>query len=176
MPLAENRHRTPKEPLRTLCHGCLEPDSGPSRAGRRFLGAAIPERLQPQDVERPGEVVGQRHQAPLAPHLGQAPHQEVVPAGPAFQRAERVLHQGAALAHHAGVGLHAPPVGLPQRVVLVAPDLAVGGLGGDAAIPQRTTAAIRLRTDIALDRAAVLGSGLAAALEAAINDWIASRL
>ncbi len=50
----------------------------------RVLGAVIPERLPAENVQYPREVVRQRHQAPLAAHLDQPPHEEMVPSGPAL--------------------------------------------------------------------------------------------
>jgi len=75
----------------------LKPHFGLLCATGRILGAVIPECLQTENVEHPREVVGQGHQAPLAAHFGQTPHQEMVPAGEALQRTERVLHQRTAL-------------------------------------------------------------------------------
>jgi len=103
-------------------------------------------------------------QAPFPTDFLQSPHQEMVPAGPALQRAERVFHHRTATALFAvpRVDLHAFPVALQHRLVSVPIGFAAGGLGGDATLFQRAVAAMRLGAGVALDQAPALQSRFAA--------------
>jgi len=82
--------------------------------------AMIPLCLKAQDVQHPREVVTQDHQAELATALVQAAHQEVVRPGPAFECAEGVLGQLAALLHAPARRCHPQAVPFDGGLVLPA--------------------------------------------------------
>src|SRR5204862_7914176 len=101
-----------------------------------------------EDVQHAGEVVAERHQAPLAAHLVKAAHQEVAVTGPAFERAERMLDQAGTLAHPCPGLLHPRAMTLDHRFMLPAIDRAPWLLVRQAALAQRTGVTDRLQADI----------------------------
>ncbi|MEA2948773.1 MAG: hypothetical protein QOI40_4103, partial [Alphaproteobacteria bacterium] len=102
--------------------------------------------VEPDDVEHAGEVVAQRHQAPLAAHLVEAAHEEVAIAGTAFERAEGMLSEGGPAPHYsAGFGpRHPRAMAVDYGLMLPAMDLASSSLVGEAPRANRTGTADRL--------------------------------
>src|SRR6266404_1843692 len=87
-------------------------------------GQARAELVEAEDMEQAGKVVAERHQAPFAADLVEPADQEVAIAGPAFERAERMLCQRLAPSHHAlAASLHARPVPLDHVFMHPALDL-----------------------------------------------------
>ena len=57
-------------------------------------GEIVPQAVDADDVQNAGEIVAERHQAPLAAHLGKAAQQEVAIADTALQGTKRMLGHG----------------------------------------------------------------------------------
>src|ERR1700761_4302185 len=85
------------------------------------------EALEAENVEHAGEIVAERHQAPFATNLFEAADQEVLIAGAAFERPERMLDDGGASAHQFGrtFARHPLAVAVENLFVLPTADAAV---------------------------------------------------
>src|SRR4051812_46356439 len=122
-------------------------ENGPGEGGERQFGRqnalfggpgcqSGDEAVKAEDFNRPRKIVAQGHEVPLAAHLGEAAHEEVAIAGATFERAEGVLGQTCAPAHHVGGILHSHAVPLKYVLVHPAMDGSRAGLGADAAFAQ----------------------------------------
>src|ERR1700753_3893127 len=73
------------------------------------------EALEAENVEHAGEIVAERHQAPFATNLFEAADQEVLIAGAAFERPERMLDDGGAPSHQFRISSAAPSLAILWR-------------------------------------------------------------
>src|SRR5947209_5603158 len=107
--------------------------------------------VEPDDVEHAGEVVAQRHQAPLAAHLVESAQQEVAIAGAAFECAEGMLGKGGPAPHH-GAGFclrHPHAMAVDHVLMLPAMHLPPPSLVGETPRAKRTDTTDRLKGRIA---------------------------
>ena len=93
-------------------------------------GAIIPQAGNAKDVHYTRKVIAQHHQAEFPFGFFQAAHQKMVPPGPPFQSAERVLDQRPTLAHHALAVFHAGLVTFDNGLMFPTRQVSGGGFVG----------------------------------------------